>query len=159
MSSRRHLELLLCLFFDSLQIQPFRISRFLTLWRLYARNSSYFPAGWQEQMWRVRGCRCRVVRCPLTPAPGPAPPHVPRPSLEPPHLPPVRGRQGRGWIGFRGRKRATKDGYWGRGPAEYAAANKYIIVLGGNEVAGEYLLATAEVWGHKVWELVNIRWI
>ena len=23
--------------------------------------------------------------------------------------------------------------------------------------AGEYLLATAEVWGHKVWELVNIR--
>ena len=66
--------------------------------------------GTLEQMGRVRGCRCRVVRCPLTPAwAGPAHPHVPRTSLEPPTLPPVDGRQG--WR-MNGLSRAKEGDEW-----------------------------------------------
>ena len=45
-------------------------------------------------MGRVRGCRCRVVRCPLTPRSRPRPPTCPASLVRTPAPPPVDGRQG-----------------------------------------------------------------
>ena len=91
-------------------------------------------------MGRVRGCRCRVVRCPLTPPwAGPAPPHVPRPSLEPPAPPPCRWKTGAedewAFEGKRGRRMmAIEEG------ARWICAGKQIyilLLLSGNEVGVE----------------------
>ena len=97
------------------------------------------------------GCRCRVVRCPLTPpatAEQAPPPHMSRSLVRTPGPPPVDGRQG---LRMNGLSRAKGGDEWWllrRGPGDYASENKYIFSFSSEMrlVAGEYLPATAEVW-------------